>query len=57
MSANTKIIVKVLKTVESEIEISALTLDEAEKKAQKLEGVIKVLKSFYPGEEFLNDNY
>lgn len=56
MSANTKIIVKVLKTVESEIEISALTLDEAEKKAQKLEGVIKVLKSFYPGEEFLNNN-
>lgn len=52
MSANTTVYVRVLKTHEEWIEVSAVTLEEAEREASKLPNVAYVLGAHYqiPGE-------
>jgi hypothetical protein len=47
VSANTTVYVRVLKTVEDVIEISALTRSEAESIAMKEPGVVAVVESAY----------
>ena len=47
MSANTTVYVKVLRTVEDVIEISAITRSEAEELAMREPGIVAVLASAY----------
>jgi len=47
MSANTTVYVKILRTVEDIIEVSALTRSEAEEIAMRESGVITVIESAY----------
>jgi hypothetical protein len=48
MGAETKIIVRVLRTHEETIEVHAVTRLEAEAEARRMEGVVAVLESGYP---------
>lgn len=48
MGAETKIIVRVLKSHEEFLEVYALTRLDAEAQARRTEGVIAVLESGYP---------
>lgn len=48
MGAETKIIVRVLKTHEEIIELYAVTRMEAEAEARRIEGVVAVLECGYP---------
>lgn len=50
MSAETTVFVRVLKTYEAWVAVSAVTLDEAREKAERLPGVVKVLECGYAGE-------
>jgi hypothetical protein len=47
MGANTTVYVRVLRTHEDCLEVSAVTLDEAEEIAQRSVGVVAVLGSTY----------
>jgi hypothetical protein len=47
MSANTTVYVKILRTVEDVIEVSAITRSEAEELAMREPGVVAVLASAY----------
>ena len=51
MSANTTVYVKILRTVEDVIEVSALTRSDAEKLALREPGVVAVLVSAYERSE------
>ena len=48
MGAETKIIVRVLKTHEELVEVYAVTRLDAEAEARRMEGVVAVLESGYP---------
>lgn len=50
MGAETKITVKFIKTVEDEIEVQAVTLEEAREQVRKIPGVVLVLEAGYSGE-------
>lgn len=51
MGAETRVYVRVLKTYDEWIEVSAVTLDEAKEIAEKLPGVARVMETSYvPGE-------
>ena len=48
MGAETKIVVRVLKTYEALVEVYAVTRLEAEEEARRMDGVVAVLESGYP---------
>ena len=48
MSADTKIMVRVLKTHDEIVEIYALHLDDAKEQARRMDGVVTVLECWYP---------
>lgn len=50
MGAETKIIVRVLKTHEEDVGVYAVTRLEAEAEARRIKGVVAVLESGYPEE-------
>ena len=48
MGAETKIVVRVLKTHEETVEVYAVTPLQAEAEARRMDGVVAVLESGYP---------
>ena len=54
MGAETKIMVRVLKTHEEIVEVYAVTRLDAEAQARQIEGVVAVLDSSYPEDEPAN---
>jgi hypothetical protein len=48
VSAETRILVEVLRVVKDRVEVSAVTLHEARSIAECLPGVARVLRAYYP---------